>query len=93
MLTSHCPFNMTCITGTGGLASELPQGKKVMLPDHRPLCLNTDDYDRVCQIPKKKVCGQAAFLASSGHHNILFVSGSNFELYSVVCFCLGNEMK
>lgn len=40
--------------GTGGLASELPQGKKVMLPDHRPLCLNTDDYERVCQIPKKK---------------------------------------
>lgn len=29
------------------------------LCDHRPLCLNQDDYERVCQIPKKKVepCG------------------------------------
>ncbi|XP_041994274.1 DNA (cytosine-5)-methyltransferase CMT3-like isoform X2 [Salvia splendens] len=24
------------------------------LCDHRPLCLNQDDYERVCQIPKKK---------------------------------------
>ncbi|KAL6519679.1 hypothetical protein OROHE_017369 [Orobanche hederae] len=24
------------------------------LYDHRPLCLNQDDYERVCQIPKKK---------------------------------------
>lgn len=26
------------------------------LYDHRPLRLNPDDYERVCQIPKKKVC-------------------------------------
>lgn len=25
------------------------------LYDHRPLELNTDDYQRVCQIPKRKV--------------------------------------
>ncbi|XP_047939640.1 DNA (cytosine-5)-methyltransferase CMT3-like [Salvia hispanica] len=25
-----------------------------LLCDHRPLCLNQDDYERVCQIPKKK---------------------------------------
>jgi len=26
-----------------------------MLYDHRPLKLNTDDYERVCHIPKEKV--------------------------------------
>lgn len=26
------------------------------LYDHRPLCLNQDDYERACAIPKKKVC-------------------------------------
>lgn len=25
------------------------------LYDHRPLCLNQDDYERVCEIPKRKV--------------------------------------
>lgn len=24
--------------------------------DHKPLQLNDDDYQRVCQIPKRKVC-------------------------------------
>jgi DNA (cytosine-5)-methyltransferase 1 len=38
-------------TGIGG---PLSKNDKVVLPDHRPLCLNTDDYQRVCQIPKKK---------------------------------------
>jgi DNA (cytosine-5)-methyltransferase 1 len=38
-------------TGIGG---PLSKNDKVLLPDHRPLCLNTDDYQRVCQIPKKK---------------------------------------
>lgn len=41
--------------GTGGLGSLGPQQKKkAILPDHRPLCLNADDYERVKQIPKKK---------------------------------------
>lgn len=29
--------------------------RKEILFDHRPLRLNDDDYQRVCQIPKKKV--------------------------------------
>jgi DNA (cytosine-5)-methyltransferase 1 len=40
--------------GTGGLGALPLKKQKVMLPDHRPLCLNTDDYQRVCQIPKAK---------------------------------------
>ncbi|KAG0575322.1 hypothetical protein KC19_VG336600 [Ceratodon purpureus] len=42
--------------GTGGLGSvdQLKKMTKVMLPDHRPLKLNADDYQRVLQIPKKK---------------------------------------
>lgn len=40
-------------TGIGG---PLSKNDKVLLPDHRPFCLNTDDYQRVCRIPKKKVC-------------------------------------
>jgi len=42
--------------GTGGLGTLGGQKKKGMLPDHRPLCLNADDYHRVKEIPKKKVC-------------------------------------
>ncbi|KAG7023880.1 DNA (cytosine-5)-methyltransferase CMT3, partial [Cucurbita argyrosperma subsp. argyrosperma] len=36
--------------------SDLPASKPAMheLYDHRPLELNTDDYQRVCQIPKRK---------------------------------------
>jgi hypothetical protein len=33
-------------------SQSVPSG---MLYDHLPYKLNTDDYDRVCQIPKKKV--------------------------------------
>lgn len=40
--------------GTGGLGTLGGQKKKGMLPDHRPLCLNADDYHRVKEIPKKK---------------------------------------
>jgi len=42
--------------GTGGLGTLGGQKKKGTLPDHRPLCLNADDYHRVKEIPKKKVC-------------------------------------
>jgi len=43
------------VAGTGGLGSLGQQKDKGMLPDHRPLCLNADDYYRVKEIPKKKV--------------------------------------
>ncbi|KAM6570863.1 putative DNA (cytosine-5)-methyltransferase CMT1 [Cannabis sativa] len=38
-----------------GYENSSPQSpQKAMLYDHRPLQLNQDDYERVCQIPKKK---------------------------------------
>eukprot|EP00250_Pteridium_aquilinum_P019784 c24569_g1_i1 orf=241-3057(-) len=40
------------LTGACSLASCKKQ--KMMLHDHRPLCLNVDDYQRVCRIPHQK---------------------------------------
>lgn len=40
------------LTGASSLASCKKQ--KMMLHDHRPLCLNADDYQRVCRIPRQK---------------------------------------
>ncbi|MCO5567288.1 hypothetical protein L7F22_020978 [Adiantum nelumboides] len=40
------------LTGASTLASCKKQ--KMMLHDHRPLNLNTDDYQRVCRIPRQK---------------------------------------
>ena len=41
------------LTGTSSLSAYKKQ--KMMLHDHRPLTLNTDDYQRTCRIPHKKV--------------------------------------
>lgn len=59
-IVGNCPreklLNVTqSAAGTGGLGTLGQQKKKGILPDHRPLCLNADDYYRVKQIPKKKV--------------------------------------
>jgi hypothetical protein len=37
-----------------GILNEMKSSKS-LLHDHRSLKLNTDDYQRVCRIPKRKV--------------------------------------
>ncbi|KAJ8634535.1 hypothetical protein MRB53_008802 [Persea americana] len=37
-----------------GDSSRKKTSQKAILYDHRPLCLNDDDYQRVCEIPKRK---------------------------------------
>ena len=41
------------LTGTSSLSGCKKQN--MILHDHRPLTLNTDDYQRTCRIPHKKV--------------------------------------
>lgn len=44
--------------------------QKAVLYDHLPLCLNSDDYQRVCQIPKRKVLISFFFFLL---HNLLSI--------------------
>lgn len=55
MFIKNCNLDMPGCVASGKEASDH------LLYDHRPLKLNDDDYQRVCQIPKKKVCHTFSF--------------------------------
>lgn len=64
-----CPFVECCFPGprrhTDMPIPNTTGEKQPVLYNHKPLTMNKDDYDRACQIPKKKVGVGAGSLVMS----------------------------